>query len=150
MGLSFTIAAGPRQRSHSQVRVPRDSWLHLTVRFESPLTWRARPIYIPQEQGGPVKPQGTGFPSRRLLRLASLRWRYLTPPALGIYPYSILSYGLGSSLYSLGADPTQNSTFNSSSIVVGVFTNPLPRSGRLLIRLLHSNDCTPCLFKLFA
>jgi hypothetical protein len=25
MGPSFTIAAGPRQRSHSQVRVPRDS-----------------------------------------------------------------------------------------------------------------------------
>jgi hypothetical protein len=27
-------------------------------------------IYIPQEQGGPVTPPGTGFPSRRLLRLA--------------------------------------------------------------------------------
>jgi hypothetical protein len=27
-------------------------------------------IYIPQEQGGPVIPQGTGFPLRRLLRLA--------------------------------------------------------------------------------
>jgi hypothetical protein len=25
VGLSFTIAAGPRQLSHSQVRVPRDS-----------------------------------------------------------------------------------------------------------------------------
>jgi hypothetical protein len=25
MGLSFTIAVGPHQRSHSQVRVPRDS-----------------------------------------------------------------------------------------------------------------------------
>jgi hypothetical protein len=25
MGVSFTIAAGPRQRSHSQVRVPRNS-----------------------------------------------------------------------------------------------------------------------------
>jgi hypothetical protein len=25
MGLSFTISAGPRQRRHSQVRVPRDS-----------------------------------------------------------------------------------------------------------------------------
>jgi hypothetical protein len=31
MGLSFTIAAGPRQRIHSQVRVPRDSWPYLTV-----------------------------------------------------------------------------------------------------------------------
>jgi hypothetical protein len=27
-------------------------------------------IYIPQEQGGPVKPPGTGFPLRRVLRLA--------------------------------------------------------------------------------
>jgi hypothetical protein len=31
MGLSFTIAAGPRQRSRSQVRAPRDSWPHFTV-----------------------------------------------------------------------------------------------------------------------
>jgi hypothetical protein len=30
-------------------------------------------IYIPQEQGGPVTPPGTGFPLRRLLRLAELR-----------------------------------------------------------------------------
>jgi hypothetical protein len=31
MDLAFTIAAGPRQRSHSQIRVPRDSWSHFTV-----------------------------------------------------------------------------------------------------------------------
>jgi hypothetical protein len=31
MGLSFTIVAGPRQRNHSQVRVPRDSWPHYTL-----------------------------------------------------------------------------------------------------------------------
>jgi hypothetical protein len=31
MGLSFTVAAGPRQRSYSPVRVPRDSWPHLTL-----------------------------------------------------------------------------------------------------------------------
>jgi hypothetical protein len=34
------------------------------------------PIYIPQEQGGPVIPPGTEFPFRRLLRLAGLRWKY--------------------------------------------------------------------------
>jgi hypothetical protein len=33
-------------------------------------------IYIPQEQGGPVISPGTGFPVRRLLRFAGLRWRY--------------------------------------------------------------------------
>jgi hypothetical protein len=31
MSLLFTIATGPRQRSHSQVRVPRDSLPHFTV-----------------------------------------------------------------------------------------------------------------------
>jgi hypothetical protein len=40
-------------------------------------------IYIPQEQSGPVMPPGTGFPFRRLLRLAGLRWRYSTPPPHG-------------------------------------------------------------------
>jgi hypothetical protein len=37
-------------------------------------------IYIPQEQGGPVIPPGTGFPFCRLLRLAGLWWRYSNPP----------------------------------------------------------------------
>jgi hypothetical protein len=59
----------------------------------------------------------------------------------------IRSTGLGSSLYSLGTDPTENTAFNSSSIVVGVSTNPLHRNGSLLIHLLHSNGWTPCLFK---
>jgi hypothetical protein len=36
-------------------------------------------IYFPQEQGGPIIPPGTGFPFRRLLRLAGLRWRYSIP-----------------------------------------------------------------------
>jgi hypothetical protein len=43
IGLSFTIAAGPRQRSQSQVRVPRDSLSHCTVsNSRLPPTWRAR------------------------------------------------------------------------------------------------------------
>jgi hypothetical protein len=48
------------------------------LRFETPPTWRDRSH--PQEQGGPVIPPGNGFPFRRLLRLAGLRWRYLNPP----------------------------------------------------------------------
>jgi hypothetical protein len=36
--------------------------------------------YIPQEQDYPVIPPDTGFPFCRLLGLAGLRWRYLTPP----------------------------------------------------------------------
>jgi hypothetical protein len=40
-------------------------------------------IYIPQEQGGPVIPAGTGFPFRRLLLLTGLGWRYSIPPPHG-------------------------------------------------------------------
>jgi hypothetical protein len=85
MGLSFTIAVGPRQRHHSHVTVPRDSWPHFTV-SDSRLPQRGGPrsrIYIPQEQGGPVISPGTGFLSLRLLRLAGLRWRYSTSPPHG-------------------------------------------------------------------
>jgi hypothetical protein len=60
----FTIAAGPRQRSHSQVRVPRDSWPSFTVsdsRLPQPVGSGPH-MYIPQEQGGLVIPSGTGFP----------------------------------------------------------------------------------------
>jgi hypothetical protein len=42
-------------------------------------------VYIPQEEGGPVLPPGTGFPFRRLLRLAGLRWRYSNPSPRGLY-----------------------------------------------------------------
>jgi hypothetical protein len=53
--------------------------------WDSPnLEGQAPVIYIPQEQGGPVIPPGTGFPFRRLLRLAGLRWRYSIPPPHGI------------------------------------------------------------------
>jgi hypothetical protein len=84
-GLSFRTAAGPHQRSHSQVRVPRDSQLNFAVsdsRLPQPGGQSPR-IYFPQEHGGPVMPQGTGFPFRRLLRLAGLRWRYSNPPPRG-------------------------------------------------------------------
>jgi hypothetical protein len=56
MGLLFTITAGPRQRSHSQIRVPRDSWPYFTVSDSRlPPTWRARSQYL--------YPPGTGWPS---------------------------------------------------------------------------------------
>jgi hypothetical protein len=77
-GLLFTIAAGPRQRSHFQVRVPRDSWSYFTVsdpRLPQPGGPGPR-MYITHEQDGPVIPPGTGFPFRRLLQLARLLWRY--------------------------------------------------------------------------
>jgi hypothetical protein len=89
-GLSFTIVAGPRQRSHSQIRVPRDSWPHVTVSDSRlPPTWRARSPYLyPPGTGWPGYTPGTGFPFRRLLRLAGLRWRYSNPPPHGRNDYS--------------------------------------------------------------
>jgi hypothetical protein len=51
-GLSFTIVAGPRQRSHSRVRIQWDSW----------------PILLSQIRN---------FPFCRLLRIAVLRWRWM-------------------------------------------------------------------------
>jgi hypothetical protein len=92
MGPYFTIVAGSRQRSHSQVRVTRDLWRHFTV-YDSRLPQPGGPgpcIYILPEQGGPVLPPVTGFPFRRLLRLdratvevfdpASIRAQFSTSP----------------------------------------------------------------------
>jgi hypothetical protein len=56
--LSFTIAPGARQRSHSRVRVP----------------WDSRPYFTVSD---------SRLPFIRLLRLAKLRWRYSTPPPHG-------------------------------------------------------------------
>jgi hypothetical protein len=55
MDLTFTIAAGPRQRIHSRVLVPWDSRLNFTV-------------------------SDLRLPFCRLLRHAGLRWRYSTLP----------------------------------------------------------------------
>jgi hypothetical protein len=68
MSLSFTIVSGPRQRSHSLVWVPGDSWPHFTVSDSRlPPTWRARSPYL--------YPLGTGWPSytpRHWVSLSSL------------------------------------------------------------------------------
>jgi hypothetical protein len=73
-GLSFTIAAGPRQHSHSWVWVSRDSWPYFTG-SDSSLRQPGGPgprIYIPQDQGGPVIPPGIGFKSKSKLHC---NWR---------------------------------------------------------------------------
>jgi hypothetical protein len=116
MGLSFTIAAGPRQRSHSRVRVPRDLiTIFYCLRFVTPPTWRASPrIYIPQEQGDPVIPPGSGFPFRRLLRLARLRWRYSNPSPYGVTDWVAPLVFLITSLHG----PSRKHLSNSNSVVV--------------------------------
>jgi hypothetical protein len=78
MGLSFTISAGPRQRSRSRVRVPRDHILLSHIRDLLNLDGQI-PV---QEQGGRVTPSATAFPCR-LLGLAGVRGRYSNPPPQG-------------------------------------------------------------------
>jgi hypothetical protein len=54
MGLSFTISAGPRQRSHSGVKSPAALMaIFCCLRFETSPTWRARFPYL--------YPPGTGW-----------------------------------------------------------------------------------------
>jgi hypothetical protein len=60
--LPFIIAAGPRQRSDSQARVP----------------WDSEHILLSQIRE---------FPFRRLLRLAGLQWKYSTPLPPQSVPY---------------------------------------------------------------
>jgi hypothetical protein len=119
--LPLTISAGPLQRSHSWVRVPRDSWPYFTLSY-----WRLpQPggpgprIHIPQEQGGPVIPPGTGFPFRRLLRLAGLRWRYSNPP--GSWPL----------LYSLGTDHKGIPLPTALLLLRACLLRPLPNNGHI-------------------
>jgi hypothetical protein len=68
MGLPFTIAAGPHQRSHSQFRSrgTHDHILLSQIRDPQPEGPGPR-IYIPQEQGGPVILPDTWFHFRCLL-----------------------------------------------------------------------------------
>jgi hypothetical protein len=57
---------------------------YFTVSFETPPAWRARsPIYIPQEQGDPAIPQGTGLPFFASYDSQGLRWRYSNPAPHG-------------------------------------------------------------------
>jgi hypothetical protein len=78
MVLSFTIAASPRQRSHSQVQVPRDSLPHSALSDSPNLEG---PIFIsPRSRVVCLCPPGSRFHFRRLQRLVGLRWMYLTPP----------------------------------------------------------------------
>jgi hypothetical protein len=62
MGLLFTIAAGPRQRIHSQVRVPQHSWPHFTL-WDSKLPQPGAqvPVFIsPRNRVAQLYPQALG------------------------------------------------------------------------------------------
>jgi hypothetical protein len=77
-GLSLTTAAGPRQLSHSRIRVP-----FYFLRFETSPTWRPGPRIYTSQEDGPVLPSGIGFSFRRLLRIVGQRWMYPNPPPQG-------------------------------------------------------------------
>jgi hypothetical protein len=68
--LASTVILGPEYFTVSDSRLPKPGG-------------PGPRIYIPLEQGGPVITPGTGFPFRRLLQLAGLRWRYSNPPPRG-------------------------------------------------------------------
>jgi hypothetical protein len=75
-GSAIQWSESRRTRNHtllSYLRLPQP---------EGPLSH----IYIPQEQGGPVIPPGTGFLLRRLLRLTGLRDILILPQAGGLGP----------------------------------------------------------------
>jgi hypothetical protein len=136
MGLSFTIAAGIRQRSHSRVRLPRHSSYFTVSDPRLPQPGRPGPrIYITQEQGGPVIPPGIGFPFLRLLRLAGLRWRYSTPPPHGVSLLCQLVTPVFKTIPRHG--PCRK---NSSSVVACVFVSA---GTCLLIRFLDTGCITP-------
>jgi hypothetical protein len=75
MGLFFTMPADRRQDSHSRIRVPQDSRPYFAI-SDSRLPQPGGPgsrIYIPNEEGGPVIPPGTGFHFLPLPRLNSFK-----------------------------------------------------------------------------
>jgi hypothetical protein len=61
-GLPFTIAAGTRQRTHSQVRVPRDSWPYFTISDSRPPKLEDQvPVFIsPKNMLAQLYPQALG------------------------------------------------------------------------------------------
>jgi hypothetical protein len=126
-GLSFTIAAGPRQRSHSRVRV----------------LWNSHHILLPHIRD---------FPFRRLLRLAGSRWKYSTPPSHRsdfVVPIVILK----THRHGPSRKPRfqQYLYFCASILCSGdVFTKPLLRNGsgilnlprcRCIVTALHATGC---------
>jgi hypothetical protein len=82
-----------------------------------------------------------------LLRLAGLRWKYSNPPPHGVFPsVSSDSAGLGSSLYSLGSVPTENTaSWQFPCCYIGVFNSPLYRNGSSILAcvFISAGTCLP-------
>jgi hypothetical protein len=101
------------------------------LRFETPPTWKARSPYLyPQEEGGPVVPQSTGFLFRRRAAVEVLE------PS---YTQGLTRNGSWFSVYSLGTDRTGNTASNSLSIVE--YMSVAAISCRLLSYCLATSVC---------
>jgi hypothetical protein len=107
-GLSFTIAAGPCQHSHSRVPVGLMT-IFYCLRFKTPQTWRTRSPYL--------CPPGTGWPSYTPKALGSLFVASYDSQGYGEIIQTRLHAATASSLYSLDTARAQNAAFNSSYIV---------------------------------
>jgi hypothetical protein len=80
MRLSFTIAAGPRQCSHSRIRVPRDSWPYFTVTDSRPPNLEGQvPVFIsPRNRVALLYPQALGSSIVVCVAVAVVTWRLPT------------------------------------------------------------------------
>jgi hypothetical protein len=120
----LTLASAVNLRSKS--RGTHDHILLSQIR-DSPNLEAGPRIYIPQEQGGPVIPPGTGCPLRRLLRLAGLRWRYSNPPPHGML--SLIWLPQFSSLQLLDTDLVDNTVHSCMLTVSAGMCSRYPARG---------------------
>jgi hypothetical protein len=132
-GLSFTIASGPLQRSHSRVRVPRDSWLYFTVSdsrlpFSSPPATRRATLEVfdPASTRGclfwpPLIASGEPNRDHRLQGFQycqkSLPWKYLC--------HNVITETL---------DSKQPRFYSWLCYLGNVFTEPLPSYTRYIMK----------------
>jgi hypothetical protein len=83
-------------------------------------------IYIPQEQRGPVIPTDTGFPFRRLLLLARLRWRYCSPPPHGQSNYSAFANSHIQQFNTARTKPSRSAVFAPIQFLCSYYKATIP------------------------
>jgi hypothetical protein len=127
-GLSFTISAGPRQRSHFWVRVPRESWPYFTVsgsRF--PNLVRQAPVWIyPRNRDAQLYLQALG----------SLFVAFYDSQGYGTLNSAYIASGrtprktLSQECVLIGPLPSNGCPI-VESVTTGLFTEPLPSNGHM-------------------
>jgi hypothetical protein len=134
MGVSFTIAAGPPQLHHSQVRVPgtHDHILLSQIR-DSPNLEGQVPVFVSPRNSVLVILPGTGFPFRRFLWLSGLWWKYSTLPPWQIGERSSFIYRKPQSQISI-----QNKTLSRYSKSLQRNSSTIPQKGPQLLYSMSS------------